>query len=170
MGNEEKRDRYPLFCVHWLVQAQSDHSTPMCDSRCISSWLSNCLLSRSDLQQTLKIYINSSASAFGCCITMKISLSTFQHLASYLRQGRGLKSPSKLIPTAIIFEYLHANISEALNFVSSEPMNRSSLSLQLSQSSITRGKVESTSTEERLKKCLGLNGGNSFAILECTPM
>lgn len=83
-----------------------------------------CLLSRSNLQQT-QIYISSSASAFGDCITMKIPLSTFQHLASYLRQGTGLRSPSKLILRAIILSYLHANTSEGLSFFSSEPTNRS---------------------------------------------
>lgn len=102
MGKEEKRDRYPFFCVYLLGQAQSNHSTPMHASRCISSELSNTYCPDLIYSKHIKIYINSSASAFGYGTTMKISLSMFQHLASYLRQGTDLMSPSKLILRAMI--------------------------------------------------------------------
>lgn len=81
------------------------------------------------------------------------SQSIFQHLASYLRQIKGLKSPSKLISTAITFQYLHTTFLESLD-LSALNQWTSPLPLQLS---ITRGKLESTSTEERFKKPLGLN-------------
>lgn len=102
MGKEGKRDRYPFFCVYLLGQAQSNHSTPMCVSQCISWELSNAYCPDLISSKHIKIYTNSSDFAFGYCTTTKISLSMFQHLASYLRQKTGLMSPSKLIPRAMI--------------------------------------------------------------------